>query len=82
LVLALLLILFVIRPILKSRPIERRYEMAQVQTVSSPVVFSGLDQNQETKPPPMSLKEQTLKIIHEDPQKAVGVLKTWLNERE
>lgn len=83
LILALLLILFVIRPILKNRAVPHKGERAEEAVV--PVPSSQIIQRdafQETKPTALNLKEQTLRIIHEDPQKAVGILKTWLNEKE
>lgn len=83
LILTLLLILFVIKPILKNRSMILKGEKAELTDMS--VATSQMISNevfQENKPNALNLKEQTLKIIHEDPQKAVGILKTWLNEKE
>lgn len=78
--LALLLIVFVIRPILKNRSMIQKVEGSNIPTSTSQAISNEIFQ--ETKPTPLNLKEQTLRIIHEDPQKAVGILKTWLNEKE
>lgn len=81
LVLVVLLILFIIRPILKSRPMQTSQpEISHIPSVSPPMI--PLEPKQETKTPPQNFKEETIKLIHQDPQKAVGIVKTWLQESE
>lgn len=81
LVLAALLILFIIRPILKSRPMPAsQSELSKIPSLAPPMIPP--EPIQESKAPSVNFKEETIKLIHQDPQKAVGIVKTWLQEKE
>jgi len=81
LILVFLLIFFVIKPILRGKTIpSSEPEISQIPVASPPMISA--EPIQESKPPPLNLKEETLKIIRENPQKAIGIVKTWLHEKE
>jgi len=85
LVLALLFIFFVFRPLLKKRVFSPQRQLDVLQTASSPAIALEGQQGllMETKPAPLlGLKSQVVKLAHEDPSKTVGIVKTWLRERE
>lgn len=73
LLLALLFIFFVLRPLL------RRRAWQPVPRVSPPPAQPLLSPE---GPQPLDIRGQTLQIIQGDPAKTVGVVKSWLNERE
>jgi len=81
LILALLLIVFIIRPVLKRGVFTPGREMAVLPPIPAPIA------SPETLPGPkppasLNLREQTVQLIREDPSKAVGVVKTWIHEKE
>jgi flagellar M-ring protein FliF len=81
LVLVLLFIFFVLRPILKKRPVEETRDVSFVQTAAPAMISADLP----TERPRMTAlhpKEHALQLVQKDPSKAVGVLRTWLQEKE
>jgi len=85
LVLALLFIFFVLRPLLKKRVFSPQRQLDVLQTASSPAIALEGQQGllMETKPTPLlGLKSQAVKLAQEDPSKTVGIVKTWLRERD
>jgi flagellar M-ring protein FliF len=85
LILALLFLLFVVRPLLKGRSFGPGREEALLQPARSGVIPSSPLQElpQEMRPSvPLNLKDQTVKLVQKDPSKTVGIVKSWLNERE
>jgi flagellar biosynthesis/type III secretory pathway M-ring protein FliF/YscJ len=85
LILALLFILFVIRPLLKKRPLAQEGETALLQPAPSSTMPSETQREvaKEMHPStPLRLKEQTVKLIQEDPSRTVGIVKSWLREGE
>jgi len=80
LVLALLFILFVIRPLFKRGFFTPGREMTALPSVSSPGAPETLP---GPKPPAsLNLRDQTAQLVRDDPSKAVGVVKTWIHEKE
>jgi len=80
-ILALLCIFFVIRPMLKRRPLAQEGELPLLQPVSNSMIPSEV--RAEAKPSPhVSSRDQTLQMIQTDPSKAIGIVKSWLHERE
>lgn len=82
LVLAILFILFVVRPLLK-----RGTGISQMPPV--PLLQGGGPGMTSPERPPepvlmteLSPKEHALQIVQKDPSKAVGILRTWLREKE
>lgn len=81
LILALLFIFYVVRPILKKSPLPRERGEALLQTMTQPMIPT--ETHMETKPTSsLSLKDQTAQLIQRDPSKSVGIVKTWLHEKE
>ena len=81
LVLALLFVLFVIRPLFKRGLFTPGREMTALQSVPSPV--TSPESLPGPKPPgSLNLRDQTAQLVREDPSKAVGVVKTWIHEKE
>ncbi len=78
LLLGLLFIFFVVRPLLQKKPgrvAENTVPLPEkVQPTLSPVPVA------ETKA--LDVREQALQLAQGDPTKTVGIVKTWLNERE
>lgn len=81
LVLVILFIFFVLRPTLKRRPMEQPQDVPVLQAVSPAMI--SVDMPSE-RPPMATLnpRDHALQIVQKDPSKAVGVLRTWLNEKE
>jgi flagellar M-ring protein FliF len=81
LVLVLLFIFFVLRPILKKRPGEQTQDVPFLQTTAPAMISADLptERPRMTSLPP---KEHALQLVQKDPSKAVGVLRTWLQEKE
>jgi flagellar M-ring protein FliF len=79
-ILALLCIFFVIRPMLKRRPLAQEGELPLLQPVQNSMIPSEV--RAEAKPSHVSSRDQTLQMIQTDPSKAIGVVKSWLHERE
>jgi flagellar M-ring protein FliF len=85
LILALLFLLFVIRPLLKKRPLTQEGETPLLQPAPSSTMPSETQREiaKEMHPStPLRLKEQTVKLIQEDPSRTVGIVKSWLREGE
>jgi flagellar M-ring protein FliF len=82
LLLALLFILFIARPLLKGRLlVPARETVPLLETV--PQAASTPETPQVVKPPQaISLRDQTMKIVQDDPSKAAKIMKSWLHEKE
>lgn len=81
LLLALLFIFFVVKPLLKRRPsLPQGKEMPLLAPGMQPGAPEALQVNGGQKPSEM--RDQTLQLVHGDPSKTVGIVKTWLRERE
>jgi flagellar M-ring protein FliF len=77
LILAVLFIFFVVRPLLRRRASLPQEQMAYLPNTSSPPALSP-DISQQPKA--FDLKTQTVQLIQENPSKAVGIIKEWINE--
>ena len=81
LILALLCIFFVVRPLLKKKMFIQGRSMADSEP--GPVSMVSSETLQGAKPPPaLDLRDQTLHLVQGDPSKAVGIVKSWLHEKE
>lgn len=81
LLLALLFIFFVVRPLLKRRPsLPQEKEVPLLAPGMQPGAPEALQGSGGKKP--LEMKDQTLQLVHGDPSKTVGIVKTWLRERE
>jgi flagellar M-ring protein FliF len=81
LILAFLFILFIVRPLLKRGFFSPGREAPALQSISSPV--TSPESLLGPKPPAsINLRDQTAQLVREDPSKAVGVVKTWIHEKE
>ena len=81
LLLALLFIFFVVRPLLKRRPsLPQEKEVPLLAPGMQPGAPAALQGSVGKKP--LEMKDQTLQLVHGDPSKTVGIVKTWLRERE
>jgi flagellar M-ring protein FliF len=81
LILALLFIMFIIRPLLKRGFFSPGRVTPGLQSISSPMT------SPESLPGPrpaasLNLRDQTVQLVREDPSKAAGVVKTWIHEKE
>jgi len=81
LMLALLFVLFVIRPLFKRGFFTPGREMTALQSVpsgmTSPETLPG-----PNPPASLNLRDHTAQLVREDPSKAAGVVKTWIHEKE
>ncbi|MCX8118297.1 MAG: flagellar basal-body MS-ring/collar protein FliF [Desulfobacterota bacterium] len=82
LILVLLFLLFVVRPLLK-----RGTGMAPAQPVAllqggGPATVSPETSSEAVLVASRSPREQALQLVQKDPAKAVGVIRTWLREKE
>ena len=82
LILAALFILFVARPLIK-----RRASLATPEVPSLPpegIQPPELTGNTQDRQPPVKqlpdLRHQTVQLVQDDPRKAVGIIKGWINE--
>jgi flagellar M-ring protein FliF len=85
LILALLFLLFVIRPLLKKRLLTQEGETPLLQPAPSSMMPSETQRGTSRgmhSPTPLGLKDQTVKLIQEDPSRTVGIVKSWLSEGE
>lgn len=81
LLIALLFILFIVRPLFKKRPLVSPKELPLAQPLPSSMIPE--ETGQETRPThPVDLRQQTLQLVQGDPSKAVGIVKAWLHERD
>ncbi len=81
LVLVLLFILFVLRPILKKRPMEQA-ESAPLLQSPSPAMIPAEMPSERTPVTSLNPRDHALQLVQKDPSKAVGVLRSWLHEKE
>ena len=81
LILALLFIFFIVRPLFKRRTFVQGEELSLPQPLPPPMVPAevGLEMKAST---PLDLRKQTLQLVQGDSTKAVGIVKSWLHERE
>ena len=77
LILAVLFILFVVRPLLRTRASLPPEETAYLPT---PSLQPALPPDTSQQPKSLDLKTQTVQLIQENPSKAVGIIKEWINE--
>jgi flagellar M-ring protein FliF len=77
LILAVLFILFVVRPLVR-----RRASLPQEGTayLPKPSLQPALPSDTSQQPKSLDLKTQTVQLIQENPSKAVGIIKEWINE--
>jgi len=87
--LAFLFLFFVIRPIMKKRVFTSAVEAAQavrLQPLSAanmaPASLQELGPEPRVAQTSLNLRDQTLQLIQKDPGKTVGIVKTWLREKE
>lgn len=81
LALTLLFILFVLRPILKRRPIHSGQEVPLLQ-VPAPTGILAETPPEPSVVPALNPKDHALQLVQKDPSKAVGVMRSWLHEKE
>jgi flagellar M-ring protein FliF len=81
LLLALLFIFFVVKPLLKRKPSLQPEKAVPLIAQSGQTPVPEAPQVAGTKKP-LEIRDQTLQLIREDPSKTVGIVKTWLHERE
>jgi flagellar biosynthesis/type III secretory pathway M-ring protein FliF/YscJ len=77
LILAALFIFFVVRPLLRRRASLPQEETAYLPKNSAP---PALPPEASQQPKAFDLKTQTVQLIQENPSKAVGIIKEWINE--
>jgi flagellar biosynthesis/type III secretory pathway M-ring protein FliF/YscJ len=77
LILAVLFIFFVVRPLLRRRASLPQEEAAYLPKSSLPPALPP-DVSQQSKQ--LDRKTQTVQLIQENPSKAVGIIKEWINE--
>ena len=77
LILAALFILFVVRPMLRRRAFSPREEAAYLP---NPSLQPALPPDTSPQPKSLDLKTQTVQLIQENPSRAVGIIKEWINE--
>jgi flagellar M-ring protein FliF len=81
LILAFLCIFFVVRPLLKKKISVQGREMAIPEPAPVSMIPSETPQGAKLTPE-LDLRDQTLQLVKGDPSKAVGIVKTWLHEKE
>jgi flagellar M-ring protein FliF len=79
--LAILFIFFVVKPLLKRSPSPQPEKAVPLIAQSDQTHVPEVPQVAGTKKP-LEIRDQTLQLIREDPSKTVGIVKTWLHERE
>jgi flagellar M-ring protein FliF len=79
LLLALFFILFVVRPLLKRRPLASEDQVAYLPKISQPALPPQQEAPREEKP--LSLRQQSVHLVQEEPSKALGIVRDWINER-
>lgn len=77
LILAVLFIFFVVRPLLRRRASLPQEETAYLPKSSLP---PALPPDVSQQPKTLDRKTQTVQLIQENPSKAVGIIKEWINE--
>jgi flagellar M-ring protein FliF len=93
LLLGFLFLFFVLRPMLKKRVFSPAEGLVQLQPAAAaagpaPSAISGaapreIQNDAKREPQPvLSVKDQTVKLIQDDPARTVGIVKTWLSEKE
>jgi flagellar M-ring protein FliF len=86
LVLVLLFILFVVRPVLKKKILSVGTEGLLPQPSTPQMIPREVTQEVAQKemrtPAALNIKDQTIKLIQEDPPRTVGIVKGWIREKE
>lgn len=82
LILVFLFILFVLRPLLRRGAVQALQTVPLVPTPSPERIPNEMPPERTALPSSVSPKEHAFQIVQKDPSKAVGVLRTWLNEKE
>ncbi len=82
LVLVVLFILFILRPLLRKGAVQMVQTIPFAPTPSPERIPNEMPSERTALPPSVSPKDHALQIVQKDPSKAVGVLRTWLNEKE
>ena len=77
LILAVLFIFFVVRPLLRRKASLPQEEAAYLPKTSP---LPALPPDLSPQPKTLDLKTQTVQLIQENPSKAVGIIKEWINE--
>ncbi|MBM4333048.1 MAG: flagellar M-ring protein FliF [Deltaproteobacteria bacterium] len=78
LILILLFIFFVVRPLLKKRNFLPQESVAYLPQQAQPALSAEPSLVSKS----LDLREQTIQLVQGDSTKAVGIVKTWLNERD
>ncbi len=79
LLLALFFIFFVVRPLLKRRPLHLQHQIPYLPDHVPPALPPEKEESREEKPP--NIRQQTVRLIQEEPSKALGIVRNWINER-
>jgi flagellar M-ring protein FliF len=87
LMLAFLFLFFVLRPMMKKRLFSPGAEAVRLQPspalAAAPRGYQEIPQETRFQPAPsLNAREQTLQLIQKDPGKTVGIVKSWLREKE
>jgi flagellar M-ring protein FliF len=81
LVLVLLFIFFVLRPILKKRSTERGQNASLLQATVPGMIPVEMPSDR-TPMTALNPRDHALQLVQKEPSKAVGVLRSWLHEKE
>lgn len=81
LLLALLFIFFIFRPILKKRLLGQAREESLLP-VTAPATISAELPSERTPVTALTPRDHAMQLVQKDPSKAVGVLRSWLHEKE
>ncbi len=81
LVLAFLFILFVLRPLLKRGIMRQESSMPLLQATVPEMIPNEIPAERPSMTT-LTPKDHAVQIVQKDPSKAVGVLRTWLHEKE
>jgi len=81
LALVFLFIFFVLRPILKKRPMEQTQGASLLQTAVPGMIAPEMP-SVRTLSPALTPRDHALNLVQKDPSKAVDVVRSWLHERE
>lgn len=80
LLLALFFIFFVLRPLLKRQRLQSQHQIPYLPSqLSQPALPPEQEEPREEKT--QSLRQKTVRLIQEEPSKALGIVRDWINER-
>jgi flagellar M-ring protein FliF len=85
--LAFLFLFFVLRPLMKKQVFSPGTEAVRLQpspsAAGAPVAYQEIPQETRSQSTPsLNARNQTLQLIQKDPGKTVGIVKSWLREKE